>query len=108
MRRAANVDANQAAVIKALGGLGCTVERLSGVGNSVPDLLVGICGINLLFEVKNPDRKGGRENTHGTLAKQRQWRERWKGSVHTVNGPEEAVADVKQMVGRIASAMNRP
>lgn len=107
MRRAANVDANQSAVIKALEGLGCTVERLSGVGKSVPDLLVGVCGINLLMEVKNPDRKGGRENTHGTLAKQRKWREGWKGSVHTVNGPEEAVTDVKQMIRNIASAMDR-
>jgi hypothetical protein len=40
MRRAAKVDANQGAIVKALRDAGCWVLDLSGVGNGCPDLLV--------------------------------------------------------------------
>lgn len=80
--------------------MGCTVQRLSAVGRSVPDLLVGCCGLNVLIEVKNPDRKGGKENAHGTLAKQRQWRETWRGAVYVAHTPQEAVSDVARAVAR--------
>jgi Holliday junction resolvase len=96
MRYAANVDKNQAAIIQALEGIGCTVQRLSAVGKSVPDLLVGVAGVNLLIEVKNQARKGGKENAHGTLKKQREWRQQWRGSVYVATTPEEAVEDVRR------------
>jgi hypothetical protein len=96
MRRAANVDKNQAAVVAALREFGCTVEIISGVGQRIPDLLVGFAGVNILMEVKNEERKGGRENAHGTLKKQREWRQAWKGAVYVVTTPEEALADVKR------------
>lgn len=100
MRRAARVDANQAAVVKALEAIGCTVQDISKVGQSVPDLLIGVAGINVLMEVKNAERKGGKENSFGTLKKQSEWRRRWKGAVYVVTTPEEAVADVRRALTR--------
>lgn len=53
MRRAARVDANQAAVVAALRRAGCYVQDLSGVGGGCPDLLVGYRGAWHLLEVKD-------------------------------------------------------
>lgn len=53
MRRAARVDANQAAIAEALRSCGATVQLIHTVGKGCPDLLVGFGGINLLLEVKD-------------------------------------------------------
>lgn len=47
-------DANQAAIVRALLAVGCSVLILSMVGNGCPDLLVGYRGRNFLLEVKGP------------------------------------------------------
>ena len=47
-------DHNQAEVRKAFESLGCSVFDLSNVGGGLPDLLVGLVGINLLVEIKKP------------------------------------------------------
>jgi hypothetical protein len=90
------VDENQSEIVKALLDLGCTVQSLSAVGLGIPDLLVGFAGVNILMEVKNPDRKGGKENSSGTLKRQREWRSWWKGAVYEVTSPERAVAQLRE------------
>ncbi len=50
-------DHNQAEIIKAFEALGCSVFDLSNVGGGLCDLLVGLVGINLLVEIKNPKGK---------------------------------------------------
>jgi hypothetical protein len=102
------VDANQQAIVEALEKFGCSVERLSKVGRGVPDLLVGTCGINVLLEVKDLTRKGGKENSTGTLAKQRKWRVLWRGSVHVVSSPEEAIAAVRRAHAIISPQQEPP
>lgn len=85
MRRAARVDANQAAVVSALEAAGASVEV---IGRPV-DLLVGHRGATLLVEVKNPDSRYGKA---GANDNQRSFMERWKGgAVALVDGPEAAL-----------------
>ena len=53
MRRAAKVDANQAAMVKALRKMGASVQPLHTIGSGCPDILVGWRGENLLIEIKD-------------------------------------------------------
>ncbi len=63
MRRAAKVDATQAAIVKALRDAGCKVLSLAACGKGVPDLLVRRPEIHVpdylcFLEVKNPKGRG--------------------------------------------------
>lgn len=53
MRRAAKVDANQAAIVGALKACGAQVLSLAAIGKGVPDLLVLHRGRYQLLEVKD-------------------------------------------------------
>jgi hypothetical protein len=81
--RAANCDSNQAAIVDALRTVGASVQHLHTLGQGVPDLLVAWHGRNHLLEVKSP--KGGLNEM------QRKWHELWRGEVHVVRTPEEAL-----------------
>lgn len=90
MRRAAKIDANQPAIVKALRSIGATVQPLHTVGQGVPDLLVGWRGMTLLFEVKD----GSKPPSERKLTPdQEKWHEDWTG------GPIYVVTDVGQAVG---------
>lgn len=90
MRRAAKVDANQSAVVKALRQLGYSVESLAAVGNGVPDLLVGRNGRTFLLEVKDGSKP---PSARALTEHQVQWHQRWKGTpVVVVTGVNEAIA----------------
>jgi hypothetical protein len=78
--RAARVDANQVAIVKALRSYGCSVTHLHQVGNGCPDLLLGIHGRTGLVEVKTA--KGKKTDD------QIRWWDEWKG------GPVAIVTDV--------------
>lgn len=66
MRRAAKVDATQAAIVQALRDAGCKVLSLAACGKGVPDLLVHQPDTHpfvrepdlFLLEVKNPAGRG--------------------------------------------------
>ena len=64
-------DKNQPDIVDALRGLGASVEILSQVGKSCPDLLVGYHGINLLMEVKSGDKR--------LRPEQQLWADDWNG-----------------------------
>jgi hypothetical protein len=93
VRRAANIDSNHVEIVNAFRGLGCSVETLHRVGDSVPDLLVGVAGLNLLVEVKRGD--GGPAKAALT-ADQERWHAAWRGQVCIVRSLEE--------VGRLVTA----
>lgn len=94
MRRAAKVDANQAEIVRTLRSAGCGVLDLSMVGNGCPDLLVHAPTYpwkHYLLEVKDgakppSERKltPAQEKFHGL----------WKGWIHVVTSPGEALAAV--------------
>lgn len=56
MRRAAKVDANQAAIVGGLIRSGCEVQSLAALGDGVADILCHhvASGRLRLFEIKNP------------------------------------------------------
>lgn len=94
MRRAARVDTNQSAVVNALRRIGCTVQPIHTLGRGVPDLLVGVRGVNLLLEVKDGDKPQSRQ---ALTPDEREWHEEWRGQVAIVNSPEQAVMLVNSM-----------
>lgn len=99
MRRAAHVDANHSEIVTALLDAGCIVQSLAAVGCGVPDLLVGVQGVNLLVEVKNPDRTNSATADRESLAKQAAWAKRWKGrAVEIVTTREQALALVARVI----------
>ena len=82
---AAKTDNNQAEIVKTFKAMGCTVQDLSSVGSGCPDLLVGVSGINLLIEVKNPETRGKLE------VNQILWHDDWRGQVQVVKSSEHAI-----------------
>lgn len=83
-RRAAKVDANQAAIVKALRLVGVSVEI---IGKPV-DLLICHRGETRLMEIKNVEGK------NQTTKEQAEFYSRWPGKVHIVRSEQEAVAVV--------------
>lgn len=81
MRRAAKVDATQAAIVDALRRVGAAVVYIK----EPLDLLVGYRGKNVLMEVKNRDGKD--ELTKAQI----EFIATWPGEVHIVYSPFEAV-----------------
>ena len=91
MRRRGRVDANQAAVAKALRDAGATVAVTSGLGAGFPDLVAGVRGVNHLIEVKDGSKPpSARKLTPDEAA----FHAGWRGRVIVVTSPAEAVAAV--------------
>lgn len=85
MRRAARVDANQAAVVSALEAAGASVLV---IGLPV-DLLIGHRGVTMIMEVKNPNSRYGKK---GANKNQADFMATWRGGpVALVDGPEAAL-----------------
>ena len=58
MRRNAKVDVNQNEIVKQLRKIPrMTVAHTHMVGSGFPDIVVGYCGINFLFEIKTDSKK---------------------------------------------------
>jgi Holliday junction resolvase len=88
VRRAAKRDDNEREIIDALENLGASVQQLSGSG--IPDLLIGIQGKTILFEVKD----GSKPRSERQLTPdQVKWHQDWRGSpVRVVETVDEAIA----------------
>lgn len=84
MRRAANIDKNQPAIVKRLRSLGVSVEIIK----QPVDLLVCHRGETSLMEIKNPN--GFDQLTKGQI----EFIARWPGKVHVVKTEEEAIRAV--------------
>ena len=90
-RRAAKVDANQSEIVDAARRMGCSVQPLHTVGKGVPDLLVGINGINDLWEVKDGKKPPSERRL---TTDQIIWHDAWRGHVQVIDSVEKAVARV--------------
>lgn len=82
MRRAAKVDSNHRVIVAAFRALGCSVQSLAAVGKGVPDLLVGLLGVNHLVEVKATE---GKQTKH-----QVRWCAQWRTPTHMVRNIDDA------------------
>ena len=88
VRRAAKVDANQTEIVKALRQVGASVQSLASTGNGVPDLLVGIRGLNFLIEVKDGAKpRSDRKLTPDQVV----WHQGWRCHVAVVESVEQAI-----------------
>ena len=92
MRRAAKVDENQRAIVKALRAIpGMTVE----VGHD--DILVGFKGRTFWFEVKRPEAVSKRVNevlaSQITESERKRWEE-WAGHYRIVWSIDQILADI--------------
>lgn len=88
MRRAAKVDANQPAIVRALVAVGATVQSLATVGDGCPDLLVGRHGENYLLEIKDGAKPPSKRRL---TEREQQWHDKWRGKVSTVKNEDEAL-----------------
>ena len=96
MRRAAAVDANQAAIVGALRAYGASVQPLHSVGQGCPDLLVAHRGVNYLIEVKDGDKvPSARQLTEP----QKVWHSCWRGQVAIANNRTEALEIIGAKTG---------
>lgn len=69
-------DLNHAEIVGALKSCGCTVRDVSQVGDSGPDLIVGMAGRDYQVEVKSE---------HGELSReQTDWIQNWRGQCSVV------------------------
>lgn len=87
-RRIGRVDGNQADITKALRKAGATVAVLSSLGGGVPDLLVGIAGKNLLFELKNGELS---PSSQKLTEHEEKFHSSWQGQVCIVNSVNQAL-----------------
>lgn len=91
MRHRPKVDRNQAEIVAALEGVGCSVTSLAPMGGGIPDLLVGRQGRNYLLEVKV-------EGETLTPA-QGKWGAAWRGQAQVVRTVDEALSAVGVVFG---------
>jgi Holliday junction resolvase len=91
MTPARRTDANQTQIVRALRAYGFSVEILAGLGNGVPDLLVGGGGTTWLFEVKNLDGRGVRM----TPAEVR-FHTTWRGQVAVITDIQQAIEVIRK------------
>lgn len=94
MRYAARVDENHSGIVKHLEQIGMTVWSAASQGKGKPDLIVGWRGVNGLFEVKNPKRRGKQRQLRDT---QKTFFELWKGQVAKVETAEEIEAIMQKL-----------
>lgn len=97
MRRAARIDANQPEIIRTLEEMGCTVQDLSRVGEGCPDILVGVCGRNILMEIKDGSRVASERKLN---KRQREWFANWRGQRMVVESREQVIEIINEIRGR--------
>lgn len=85
--RHAKVDRNHQAIVRALRGVGCTVQSLASVGHGCPDLLVGHDGANHLIEIKSGPKEPFTDDEAHFIA-------HWGGQVRVVDSVDQALAVV--------------
>jgi len=98
--RAAKVDANHTEVVAALRGAGCLVESLAGVGNGVPDLLVGYGAKDGSLKFWMVEVKDGKKppSARKLTLDQVDWHTKWEGyPVSIVDGPEAALRHLEAL-----------
>lgn len=85
------IDANHGEIVKALRGVGASVQSLADLGKGAPDLLVGFRGRNWLFEVKDGSLPPSRQKL--TLD-EKKWRNSWRGHYAVATSPDEALREI--------------
>ena len=88
MRRAANIDANQPEIVKALRKVGATVAHTHSAGDGFPDIVVGFRGQNFLIEIKDGSKEPARRRLRPEQVK---FHTAWTGQIDVANNVDEAL-----------------
>jgi hypothetical protein len=83
LRRAAKVDASQAAIVERLRSIGVWVRPLHAVGQGFPDLLCHARGRFFLLECKEPGERPNQQQAEFMAA--------CPGEIHVARNEDEAV-----------------
>lgn len=97
MRRAAKIDANQAAIVAALRSVGAGVQSLAAVGQGCPDLVVGFRGNCFLIEVKDGSKP---PSARGLTDAQLRWHALWPGQVAIAESEDDALRIIGAIGGQ--------
>ena len=81
--RFGKVDANQELIVDALRAIGVSVQSLASIGKGCPDLVAAKGDKCWLIEVKGPKGK--------LTPDQERWIGNWRGTVHVLRTPDEAL-----------------
>ena len=90
-RRAARTDGNQTKIVNALRECGVSVAHTHTVGDGFPDIIAGWHGQNFMFEIKDPSKPPSKRSL---TEKERKFRDEWRGTVFTIETPEEALQTI--------------
>lgn len=89
MRRAAKIDDNQGAIVRALRSIpGVTVRSLAAVGKGFPDIAVGHRGVTYLLEIKDSAKP---PNERKLTPAEQDFFDTWTGHKAVVMSVEEAL-----------------
>ena len=87
------VDANQKQIVDALRKVpGVTVFSTHVIGKGIPDIVVGYCGLNYLFEIKD----GAKPPSQQKLTPMEEtFFENWKGQVNVATCIEDIIIELR-------------
>jgi hypothetical protein len=87
-------DRNQPEIVKALRGIGATIQHLHTVGQGCPDIAVGFRGVTYLIEIKDGEQPPSKRKL---TPDEQKWHEAWRGHV----GIAETVDDALRLIGAL-------
>ena len=91
-------DRNQPEIVVAFTALGCSVFDTSAMGGGFPDLVLGVCGENVMVEIKTKK---------GTLTEdQQKLIGKWRGTIHVIDSVDGACRLVDMIRGRFNEHRN--
>ena len=97
MRRAARVDRNQPEIVKVARAAGASVQMLHTIGKGCPDLLVGLCGVNEVWELKDGDQPPSKRKL---TPDEELWHQQWRGTVVVIENKHQALERLDVIRGR--------
>lgn len=92
--RKARVDDNQAELVKIMRDLGASVTITSNVHDGFPDVVVGVCGVTVLVEIKDGSKPPSRRKL---TPKQIIFHNEFRGAKTVIKNVEEALDLVQNM-----------
>jgi hypothetical protein len=93
VRRAAKKDRNHNDIADIFAAAGASVHDTSRLGENFPDMVIGICGFNILVEVKRADLPPSQSKlTEGQF----KFFDTWKGWTAVVRNDQDALNIIKQ------------
>lgn len=95
MKKYGRVDANQPEIDSAFEKLGCSVAKISSMGDGIPDRIIGIRGVNLLVEVKDGKKPPSKRKL---TEQQEKFHSEWKGSVNIVKSVDDAINLINSII----------